>query len=190
MGVIYYNDTHPLTKELLPLSAVPTDDNCTAVRYYFQAYTRACLYWDKDINTWNSDGCEVNCVFIFLHYFNPAYFCSIEFFFFFGSVFQAVFLCSFFIIPNKTIEDETNSYQTVCGCSHLTDFGGGGPFATAEPLDLGALKRFSLKSNPTVFSVVMALFGAYLILFVWARKKDIRDFEKVMLLLTFIGFLC
>ena len=85
------------------------------------------------------------------------------------------------------MENETNSYQTVCGCTHLTDFGGGGPIATAEPLDLGNLKKFDLKSNPTVFSVVMALFGVYLILLVWARKKDIRDFEKVILLLTFVS---
>nr|XP_047143727.1 uncharacterized protein LOC100197078 [Hydra vulgaris] len=135
VGVLYYNDTHPLTKALLPQNAPPAEDNCSAVGYYFQAYSRACLYWDKKINTWNSEGCE-------------------------------------------TIENETNSYQTVCACTHLTDFGGGGPIADAAPLDFGALKRFDLASNPTVFSVVMAIFGIYLILFVWARKKDKRDLEK------------
>ncbi|XP_065658340.1 uncharacterized protein LOC100206152 isoform X5 [Hydra vulgaris] len=135
IGVIYYNNTHPLTKLLLPFSSTPSEDNCSAVGYFFQAYTRACMFWDKPLNTWNTEGCE-------------------------------------------TDEYETNSYQTVCHCDHLTDFGGGGPFSNAQPPDFGALKRFDLASNPTVFSVVMAIIGLYLLLLVWARKKDKGDLEK------------
>ena len=91
-----------------------------------------------------------------------------------------------FLIFFKVVEYVTNSNQTVCACTHLTDFGGGGPFANAAPVELGALKAFRLKSNPTVFSVVMSLFGLYILLLVWARRKDLKDVEKVAI----TSFLC
>lgn len=37
----------------------------------------------------------------------------------------------------------------------------------------------SFAQNPVVVSFVAALFGAYLLVLVWARRKDLRDVAKV-----------
>ena len=60
-------------------------------------------------------------------------------------------------------------------------FGGGGPFATANPIDFAqAFKGFAnVGDNPTVFAIVLSLFALYLILLIWARRTDLKDLIKV-----------
>lgn len=85
------------------------------------------------------------------------------------------------IISHQQASPETSDKETVCYCTHLTDFGGGGPFAEPQPIDFGAaLSGFSnIGDNPTVFSVVLSIIGVYFIMLVWARWKDKKDFLKV-----------
>ena len=85
-----------------------------------------------------------------------------------------------FILYLQIVEYDTNINSTKCACNHLTDFGGGGPFAKIEPLNLSnLLKHINLAANPTVFAVVMALFGVYFIMLIWCWKNDKYDIEKV-----------
>lgn len=76
---------------------------------------------------------------------------------------------------------ESKDNETVCYCDHLTDFGGGGPFAEPQPIDFGAaFSGFSnLGENPTVFAVVLSLIVLYFMMLVWARRKDKKNLEKV-----------
>ena len=71
--------------------------------------------------------------------------------------------------------------KTICETRHLTIFGGGGPFAKPNPIDFTkAFQGFAnVGENPTVFAVVLSLFGVYLILLIWARWRDRKDSEKV-----------
>ncbi|XP_065658368.1 uncharacterized protein LOC100211692 isoform X4 [Hydra vulgaris] len=130
--VFYYNNS--LTTKLLSMSALPSEDTCdTPVKYYYQAYTRSCLFWNDAKNTWDGEGCTV-------------------------------------------VEYDTNINQTKCACNHLTNFGGGGPFASPEPINLSAtLANINIADNPVVFSVMISIFCLYIILLVWARRKDNQD---------------
>lgn len=78
---------------------------------------------------------------------------------------------------------ESKDNETVCYCDHLTDFGGGGPFAEPQPIDFGAaFSGFSnLGENPTVFAVVLSLIVLYFMMLVWARRKDKKNLEKAAL---------
>ena len=60
-------------------------------------------------------------------------------------------------------------------------FGGGGPFATANPIDFAeAFKGFAnVGDKPTVFAIVLSLFALYLMLLIWARRTDLKDLVKV-----------
>ena len=54
-------------------------------------------------------------------------------------------------------------------------------FVAPNPIDFSkAFAGFAkLSENPTAFSVVLSIFGIYLILLFWARREDRKDIERV-----------
>lgn len=69
---------------------------------------------------------------------------------------------------------------TQCLCNHLTFFGSSF-FVTPNLVDPSRSAQLfaSFAQNPVVVSFVAALFGAYLLAVVWARRKDLQDVGKV-----------
>ncbi|XP_028406520.1 polycystin-1-like isoform X2 [Dendronephthya gigantea] len=61
-----------------------------------------------------------------------------------------------------------------CLCTHLTSFAGDF-FVMPNAIDWSKISLDNLFSNPTVFAVVMAIFGLYIIGMIWARRKDKED---------------
>ena len=57
----------------------------------------------------------------------------------------------------------------------------GGFFVAPNPIDFSkAFAGFTnLSENPVCFSVVLSIFGVYLILLFWARREDRKDIERV-----------
>jgi hypothetical protein len=65
-----------------------------------------------------------------------------------------------------------------CLCTHLTSFAGDF-FVMPNAIDWSKISLDNLFSNPTVFAVVMTIFGLYIIGMIWARKKDKEDLMTV-----------
>ena len=65
-----------------------------------------------------------------------------------------------------------------CLCTHLTSFAGDF-FVMPNAIDWSKISLDNLFSNPTVFAVVMTIFGLYIIGMIWARKKDKEDLLTV-----------
>lgn len=80
------------------------------------------------------------------------------------------------------VMEETTESEVHCLCNHLTSFGGGF-FVAPNPINFDtALQGFSnLSDNPTVFAFVMSLFGLYIFLVIWARRADLKDAAKVII---------
>nr|XP_043906417.1 polycystic kidney disease protein 1-like 2 [Solea senegalensis] len=75
---------------------------------------------------------------------------------------------------------ETTSRVTQCLCNHLTFFGSSF-FVTPNLVDPSRTAELfsTFAENPVVVCFVGALFVAYLVVVVWARRKDIQDALKV-----------
>ena len=65
-----------------------------------------------------------------------------------------------------------------CLCTHLTSFAGDF-FVMPNAIDWSKISLDNLFSNPTVFAVVMTIFGLYVIGMIWARRKDKEDLLTV-----------
>lgn len=76
----------------------------------------------------------------------------------------------------------TNRQYTQCLCTHLSDFASSF-FVPPNSIDFSTVftKFKNLGDNAAVFSTCFALFGVYLILLVWLRRKDKQDVIKVYL---------
>ncbi|KAI8508634.1 hypothetical protein Bbelb_137330 [Branchiostoma belcheri] len=68
-----------------------------------------------------------------------------------------------------------------CRCDHLTAFGSGFTFFIApNKLNiLDTLQNLNLAENPVVIIAVSVLFGIYLLVVIWARRKDRQDSKKI-----------
>ncbi|XP_029980234.1 polycystic kidney disease protein 1-like 2 [Sphaeramia orbicularis] len=75
---------------------------------------------------------------------------------------------------------QTTPLTTQCLCNHLTFFGGSF-FVTPNLVDPSRSAELfgTFAENPVVVCFVGALFVAYLLVVVWARRKDIQDTAKV-----------
>ncbi|XP_070540433.1 polycystin-1-like protein 2 [Ptychodera flava] len=78
------------------------------------------------------------------------------------------------------VSSESNRDTTVCLCDHLTSFGAAFYVVPPNPIDFDTVfaKFADLDSNPSVFSTVIVIFALYLLIAIWARRKDRR--EKVV----------
>ncbi|XP_013125652.2 polycystic kidney disease protein 1-like 2 isoform X2 [Oreochromis niloticus] len=74
----------------------------------------------------------------------------------------------------------TTHLETQCLCNHLTFFGNSF-FVTPNLVDPSRTAELfaTFANNPVVVCFVAALFLAYLLVLVWARRKDIQDTVKV-----------
>lgn len=68
-----------------------------------------------------------------------------------------------------------------CLCNHLTAFGAG--FAVPmNTINLNDSAFTNLDSNPIVFATMVSMMCLYLLLLIWARKKDKKDALLVRLI--------
>ncbi|XP_078661576.1 polycystin-1-like protein 2 [Branchiostoma floridae x Branchiostoma belcheri] len=68
-----------------------------------------------------------------------------------------------------------------CRCDHLTAFGSGFTFFIApNKLNiLETLRNLNPAENPVVIIAVSVLFGIYILVVIWARRKDRQDSKKI-----------
>lgn len=126
-----------------------------------------CKYWNESEFTWSEDGCRVgtgktgNCTLAAL------------------------------LIPGKVNNNRLNvcfsqvgplttPLVTQCLCNHLTFFGSSF-FVMPNLVDVSRTAELfaTFTNNPVVVCFVGALFVVYLLVAVWARRKDIQDSAKV-----------
>lgn len=76
----------------------------------------------------------------------------------------------------------TTPLVTQCLCNHLTFFGSSF-FVMPNLVDVSRTAELfaTFTNNPVVVCFVGAIFTAYLLVVVWARRKDIQDSAKVIL---------
>lgn len=71
----------------------------------------------------------------------------------------------------------TKPYRVHCLCNHLTAFGAG--FAVPmNSLNLNDSGFAKLDENPVIFATMVSLMCLYVLMVIWARKRDLLD--KVM----------
>ena len=78
---------------------------------------------------------------------------------------------------------KTTSSEVQCLCNHLTSFAAQ-IFVEPNVIDFdkalrGFLELSSDSSNSIVLSAVVSIFGIYLLLLIWARRRDVRNAKKV-----------
>ena len=64
-------------------------------------------------------------------------------------------------------------------------------FPAPNPIDFSTVFSgfANLDDNPLVFSVVLSLFGIYLLLLFWARREDRKDITRVCFVHFLLGFI-
>ncbi|GAA51570.1 polycystic kidney disease protein 1-like 2 [Clonorchis sinensis] len=73
----------------------------------------------------------------------------------------------------------TTAKQTQCLCYHLSTFASGW-LELPNTLDFDYLfANMDFTKNPTLYATEIALGILFLLLFIWARRKDIKDIEKL-----------
>ncbi|XP_061738629.1 polycystin-1-like protein 2 isoform X1 [Nerophis ophidion] len=123
-----------------------------------------CKYWDDIESSWSENGCRVSGKpsFAFLSYEKHHPHCF--------------FPASFF----PQVGPLTTPLVTQCLCNHLTFFGSSF-FVMPNLVDVSRTAELfaTFANNPVVVCFVGAIFFAYLLVVVWARRKDIQDTAKV-----------
>lgn len=86
-------------------------------------------------------------------------------------------LCFYFILTAFKVGPLSKPYRVHCLCNHLTAFGAGltVPMNTINLNDSGFAK---LDENPVIFATMVSLMCLYVLMLIWARKRDLLD--KVM----------
>lgn len=95
---------------------------------------------------------------------------------------KLIFFCSMTVerknlinfFPFFQVGPLTEPARIHCLCNHLTAFGAG--FAVPmNTINLNNSAFTNLDSNPIVFATMVSMMCLYLLLLIWARKKDKRD---------------
>lgn len=125
----------------------------------------ACQFWNATTLDWNSHGCRVSAV--------------INEFWLLWVTFSPNFNFKNFFFFYKVGVNTTESV-TQCLCNHLTFFGSSF-FVTPNLVDPSRTAELfaTFAENPVVVCFVGALFVVYLLVVVWARRKDVNDVAKV-----------
>lgn len=126
-----------------------------------------CKYWNESELTWSEDGCRVGA----------------------GKKEKCALAAE--LIPGKVNNNRLNvcfwqvgplttPLVTQCLCNHLTFFGSSF-FVMPNVVDVSRTAELfaTFTNNPVVVCFVGALFVLYLLVVVWARRKDIQDSAKV-----------
>jgi hypothetical protein len=73
----------------------------------------------------------------------------------------------------------TNHYETQCLSTHLTSFAGGF-IVLPSPINWNyVFANAAFSKNKTVYLTIISISVIYIILLIYARFKDKKDFEKV-----------
>ncbi|XP_071482651.1 polycystin-1-like protein 2 [Diadema antillarum] len=72
---------------------------------------------------------------------------------------------------------QTTRFQTECLCNHLTSFASTF-YVPVNTIDFSTVFSKPLKDNALVFGTVMGFAGVYLLLLIYARRKDKQDIVK------------
>ncbi|XP_071766137.2 polycystin-1-like protein 2 [Centroberyx gerrardi] len=114
-----------------------------------------CKYWNETENTWSEDGCRVS------------------------ATSTHTVKCNRLIFFLQ-VGPLTTPLVTQCLCNHLTFFGSS-VFVMPNLVDVSRTAELfaTFTNNPVVVCFVGAIFVAYLLVVVWARRKDIQDSAKV-----------
>ncbi|XP_057707318.1 polycystic kidney disease protein 1-like 2 isoform X1 [Corythoichthys intestinalis] len=124
-----------------------------------------CKYWNEEESSWSEDGCRVNVKHCFIivtfEKHNPHT----------KNGFTFLFL---------QVGPLTTPLLTQCLCNHLTFFGSSF-FVMPNLVDVSRTAELfaTFFNNPVVVCFVGAIFCAYLLVVIWARRKDIQDSAKV-----------
>ncbi|XP_054552939.1 polycystic kidney disease protein 1-like 3 isoform X1 [Talpa occidentalis] len=103
------------------------------------------------------------------------------------SVVTAVTQCYFWDHDNSSWKSEgchvgpqSTVWRTQCLCNHLTYFGSDF-FVVPRTVDVGDTIKLILRvtNNPVGVSLLASLLGFYMLIFVWAQRKDQADLQKV-----------
>ena len=85
------------------------------------------------------------------------------------------------------VGNDSTPGETKCKCSTLTQviktFSGGIDVPTVNAIDFSKIfSNFSslLSSNPAGLATIVSILALYILLLVWARRKDRQDIEKVI----------
>ncbi len=81
--------------------------------------------------------------------------------------------------PLLQVDVETTVQTTVCRCNHLTTFAAGWIVAPNK-IDFNYIfKNIQFDKNATLYATEIAIAILFLLLFIWARRKDNSDVQKV-----------
>ncbi|PAA70873.1 hypothetical protein BOX15_Mlig012120g1 [Macrostomum lignano] len=72
--------------------------------------------------------------------------------------------------------NQSHLSATVCKCNHLTDFVSQF-YIPMNEIDFSDSAFLKLDSNPIVFATFLAIFCLYLVILIWARRRDCTDLE-------------
>ena len=84
-----------------------------------------------------------------------------------------------FTLHTLQVGPKTTPVQTYCHCDHLTSFGSG---FIVQPNAIDFAFVFShadFLSNPTLYITEIVIAALYIMLFIWARRRDKKDLLKV-----------
>ncbi|TPP62406.1 hypothetical protein FGIG_02447, partial [Fasciola gigantica] len=73
----------------------------------------------------------------------------------------------------------TTTVRTQCFCWHLSTFAAGWlELPNAIDFDY-VFANMDFTKNPTLYATEIAIFGIFILLFIWARRADLKDMEKL-----------
>ncbi|MGH0120311.1 UNVERIFIED_CONTAM: hypothetical protein FKN15_057213 [Acipenser sinensis] len=91
----------------------------------------------------------------------------------------------YYVNHDNEVGPLTTYNVTQCLCNHLTSFGSSF-FVMPNAVDVSRSAELfaSFSSNPVVVCTVASLIGVYILVIIWARRKDIKDADKVTVTLN------
>lgn len=142
---------------------------------YITSIAAQCKYWDETVTNWSDSGCRVSLSSRFPQ----------------RKTIQMIIYCRtvhlLFTYLSPQVGPRTTPLLTQCLCTHLTFFGSSF-FVMPNLVDVSRTAELfaTFVSNPVVVCFVGAIFLLYLIVVVWARRKDIQDTAKVFFIAVII----
>lgn len=139
------------------------------------SFTTACKFWNESTLEWSTFGCRVSSVIELTRYVSHCFTHDID---------------SECCLHLSKVGVQTTPLVIQCLCNHLTFFGSSF-FVTPNLVDPSRTAELfgTFGENPVVVCFVGALFLAYLLAIVWARRKDIKDIVKVYMFITRVWFI-
>ncbi|VDM15865.1 unnamed protein product [Hydatigera taeniaeformis] len=79
----------------------------------------------------------------------------------------------------QKVDRRTTTHTTVCVCDHLTTFGAGW-LVPPNQIDFNyVFRNIQFERNATLYATEITIAIIFLLLFMWARRMDNRDIQKL-----------